>query len=72
MYVSQKIQYALRALFELAKHYSESQDNLCRIQDVSERKSIPFKFLEGLLNELKKGFLVIWWGRWNFSIPHPV
>lgn len=59
MYVSQKIQYALRALFELAKHFSESQQSLCRIQYIAEKQNIPFKFLEGLLNELKKGEFVV-------------
>lgn len=48
--LSKKAQYAIYALVHLAKEY---QGNPVMISDISEKESIPKKFLEGILVELK-------------------
>lgn len=50
MGISQKCQYALRALFELSRHDSAKP---LKINDIAEAQSIPTRFLEVILNELK-------------------
>lgn len=55
MSVSQKCQYALRALFELAKRYEQGP---CKISDIAATQRIPPRFLEVILNELKQGGFV--------------
>jgi len=52
---SQKCQYALRAIFELAKHRGNGP---VRISDIAEAQAIPPRFLENILNELKGGDFV--------------
>ena len=52
MAVSQKCQYALRAVFELAKRYEQGP---AKIGDVAAAQGIPPRFLEVILNELKQG-----------------
>ena len=55
MTLSQKCQYALRAVFELAKRHRQGP---VRIADIAEKQAIPAKFLELILGELKHaGFL---------------
>ena len=55
MFVSQKCQYALRALFELAKRHGKGP---VRIADVAQAQAIPIRFLEVILSELKQGRFV--------------
>ena len=55
MQVSQKTRYALRAMFELAKHYGEGP---VRIGDIAQRQAIPVRFLEGILSQLRQGGLL--------------
>lgn len=55
MLVSHKCQYALRALFELAKRNGEGP---IRIADIAERQAIPVRFLEVILSQLKQGGFV--------------
>lgn len=55
MQVSQKTQYALRAMFELARHQGSGP---VRIADIAERQSIPPRFLEGILNQLRQAGLL--------------
>jgi Rrf2 family protein len=53
--LSKKTRYAFRALTDLAENYGQGP---IHISDISKRKNIPLKFLENILNELKKaGFL---------------
>ncbi len=52
MGITQKCQYALRALFELAKRYGEKP---AKISEIAEAQGIPPRFLEVILNELKQG-----------------
>lgn len=49
--LSKKTQYAFRALTHLAYHYGNAP---VRISEISIKQKIPLKFLENILNELKK------------------
>jgi len=55
MGLSQKCSYALRAVFELAK---ADGGRATKIGEVADRQRIPLKFLEAILNELKRGGFV--------------
>jgi Rrf2 family protein len=55
MNVSQKCQYALRALFELARRPRQTP---VRSSEIAESQAIPPKFLELILGELKRGGFV--------------
>ena len=55
MSVSQKCQYALRAIFELAKHRGNSPVTVAQI---AEAQAIPARFLELILGELRRGGFV--------------
>ncbi|MFW6189562.1 MAG: RrF2 family transcriptional regulator [Planctomycetota bacterium] len=55
MFISQKCQYAVRAIFELAKHYGHGP---VKIAEVAEAQSIPVRFLEVILSQLKQGDFV--------------
>lgn len=56
MAINQKCQYALRAIFELAKRKSASP---CKIGAIADAQGIPVKFLENILSNLKCGGFVI-------------
>lgn len=51
--VSQKCQYALRALFELALRYPS--ENVTTVAEISETQKIPPRFLEQILSKLRAG-----------------
>ncbi|KKL10688.1 hypothetical protein LCGC14_2553300, partial [marine sediment metagenome] len=55
MNVSQKCQYALRAVFELAKRQGRGPTT---ISDVAEAQAIPPRFLELILGQLRQGGFV--------------
>ena len=55
MNVSRKCQYALRAVFELAKRHGEGPTT---IGTVAEAQAIPVRFLELILAELRSGGFV--------------
>ena len=55
MLVTQKNQYALRAIFELAKHQGKG---LRKISDIAKAQHIPLRFLEVILSQLKRSGLV--------------
>ena len=50
-----KNQYALRAIFELAKHMDQGP---VKISDIAAAQSIPLRFLEVILNQLKGSGIV--------------
>ncbi len=55
MLVPQRSQYALRAVFELAKRFGQGP---LKIADIAEAQAIPPRFLEVILSQLKQaGFL---------------
>ncbi|MDQ6845524.1 MAG: Rrf2 family transcriptional regulator [Bacteroidota bacterium] len=53
--LSKKTQYAFRALTHLAENYGKGP---VLISHISVEKNIPLKFLENILNELKKADLL--------------
>ncbi|MEO9021265.1 MAG: Rrf2 family transcriptional regulator [Ginsengibacter sp.] len=53
--LSKKTQYAFRALVHLAENYGGSPIG---ISTISSQQRIPLKFLENILNELKKADLL--------------
>ncbi len=55
MGLSLKCQYAVRALFELAKREG---DGLVRLRDIADAQHIPRRYLENILNELRRGGFV--------------
>jgi Rrf2 family protein len=55
MQISQKCQYALRAVFELAVRASDAP---VKVGDIAEAQAIPLRFLEVILNQLKRGGFV--------------
>ncbi len=55
MAISQKCQYALRAIFELSLRQDEGP---CKIGTIAEAQSIPVRFLENILNGLKGAGIV--------------
>ena len=55
MNVSQKCQYALRAIFELARRGGQKP---VRIAEIAKAQAIPLRFLEAILSQLKHGGFV--------------
>jgi Rrf2 family protein len=55
MVISQKNQYALRAIFELAKRRGQG---LTKVSDIARAQMIPLRFLEVILGQLKRVGLV--------------
>ena len=55
MQITQKKQYALRAVFELARHAASEP---LKTAQIAEAQAIPVRFLEIILNHLKRAGLV--------------
>ncbi|KPK49916.1 MAG: hypothetical protein AMK72_03345 [Planctomycetes bacterium SM23_25] len=55
MQLSQRTLYAMRAVFELAKHKGQGP---VKIAEVAKAQAIPRRFLEVILSELKQGGFV--------------
>ncbi len=55
MIITQKNQYAIRALFELAKRRNQGP---IKINEIAQAQKIPTRFLEIILNQLKHGGLL--------------
>lgn len=55
MLVTQKMQYALRAIYELAAQYDHGP---LKTAQIAESQAIPVRFLEVILNHLKRADLV--------------
>lgn len=53
--VSQKCQYSIRAVFELARQYGRGP---VKISDIAEAQAIPLRFLEVILNQLRQAGFV--------------
>lgn len=51
-FVSQKTQYALRAVFELARR--QESGRAVKISEIAAAQDIPHKFLENILGQLKQ------------------
>ena len=55
MRISAKVDYAVRAMAQLA---AEPEDEPVRAEDIAKAQDIPLKFLLGILNDLKRAYLV--------------
>ena len=55
MIITQKNQYAIRAVFELAKRRDQGP---IKINEIAQAQKIPTRFLEIILNQLKRGGLL--------------
>jgi len=55
MFISQKCQYALRAIFELAKRNGQGP---VKVAEIAKAQAIPPRFLEVILNQLKQAGFV--------------
>lgn len=55
MFVTQKTQYALRAIFELARRNGQGP---AKIAEIAKAQAIPPRFLEVILSQLKQGGFV--------------
>ncbi len=55
MRISAKVDYAVRAMAQLA---AEPQDEPVKAEDIARAQDIPLKFLLGILNDLKRAYLV--------------
>ncbi len=55
MILSAKCQYALRAVYEIAR---SSGGGVLTIEDIAAAQHIPRRYLEGILNQLRKGQLL--------------
>ena len=53
--ISQKCQYGLRAIFELARRHGQGPT---KIAEIAETQAIPARFLEVILSQLKQGSFV--------------
>ncbi len=59
MQLTQRCQYALRALFELARHAAVKPDDpVLPAGDVAKAQAIPKRFLDGILLELRQAGFV--------------
>jgi Rrf2 family cysteine metabolism transcriptional repressor len=56
MKISQKLEYACRALAQLAKHHDGR--TLTRLDDLAQREDISRSFLLQILNDMRRGGLV--------------
>lgn len=56
MKISQKLEYACRALAQLAKQYNGK--SLMRLEDLAQHEAIPSAFLVQILSDLKRAGLV--------------
>ena len=59
MQVSAKVDYGLRAMLELAARSQGDTNDLASAEELAEAQGIPGKFLEGILNQLRRSGLVI-------------
>ena len=60
MVLSQKTQYALRAIFDLALHHDEGAR---KISQIAAAQAVPHRFLEVIMHEMKHQFVAAKRGR---------
>jgi Rrf2 family protein len=56
MKISQKLEYACRALAQLAKHHDGR--TLTRLEDLAQREAVSANFLVQILNDLRRAGLI--------------
>lgn len=58
VHVSAKVDYAMRALLELAASYKQDPHTLVRGDDLATAQAIPMKFLEAILRDLRSDGII--------------
>lgn len=58
MQVSARVDYGMRALAELAAEAAKDPDHLVKGDALAQAQGIPVKFLEGILNQLRRSGFV--------------
>lgn len=58
MQISARVDYALRALTELASIWNDDPERLEKADTLAGKQSIPPRFLEGILGQLRKAGIV--------------
>ncbi len=53
-----RTRYAIRALYDLAFHAGAGPGQAAQAKEIAERQGIPFKFLEQILQDLRRAGLV--------------
>ncbi len=56
MRISQKLEYACRAIIQLAQHHDG--ETLTRLEELAQREAVSSSFLVQILNDLKRGGVV--------------
>ncbi len=56
MRISQKLEYACRALAQLAKNFDGN--SITRLEEIAQREAVSSSFLVQILNELRKGEII--------------
>lgn len=59
MQISARVDYAVRAMTELAIAWDSDPDRLEKADALATRQNIPARFLEGILGQLRKSGLVV-------------
>ena len=54
MQISAKVDYAVRAMLELAQLQAEDQDSIMTADSIATAQAVPLKFLEGILRDLRR------------------
>jgi len=54
--ISQKLEYACRAIIQLAQHHDG--ETLTRLEELAQREAVSSSFLVQILNDLKRGGVV--------------
>ena len=58
MKLTTRTRYAIRALYDLAFHAGAGAKQALQAKEIAERQGIPFKFLEQILQDLRRAKLV--------------
>ncbi len=58
MRLTTRTRYAIRALYDLAFHAGAGAKQASQAKEIAERQGIPFKFLEQILQDLRRAKLV--------------
>jgi Rrf2 family protein len=58
MQISAKVDYAVRAMLELAELQAQDQDSVMTADSIAKAQAVPFKFLEGILRDLRRAGFV--------------
>jgi Rrf2 family protein len=54
MQISAKVDYAVRAMLELAKLQSMDHESVITAESIAKAQAVPLKFLEGILRDLRR------------------